>query len=91
MKYSIPVISPEQLYKEHTGFFRTQLEPSAFGEQIEHVMQKRKVTRNDLMEMTGLSAQRIGTILKIEGSDDPGRHVKRDHSHIPLSIYSCLR
>ena len=89
MKYSIPVIPHDVLYKEHTEFFGNGMERLPFCKQIEFIMQKRKVTKKDLVEMTGLSPQRIDTIVSMKGNNDM---VMRDHVYavmISLRMDQC--
>lgn len=92
MKYSIPLISHDLLYKEHTEFFGSRLEPLPLCEQFKSVMEKRNVSRTDFQEMTGLSSQKIGTILSMKDGEEPGHGVRRDHIYavmIALRMDTC--
>lgn len=92
MKYSIPLVPHELLYKEHTAFFGSRIEPIPLCEQFKSVMEKRNVSRTDLQEMTGLSTQRIGTILSMKNGEDSGHRVRRDHIYavmIALRMDTC--
>lgn len=92
MKYSIPLIPHDLLYKEHAEFFGSRIEPIPLCEQFKSVMEKRNVSRTDLQEMTGLSPQRIGTILSMKDGEDPGHRVRRDHIYavmIALRMDTC--
>lgn len=92
MKYSIPLIPHDLLYKEHAEFFGSRLEPIPLCEQFKSVMEKRNVSRTDLQEMTGLSSRRIGTILSMKDGEDSGHRVSRDHIYavmIALRMDTC--
>lgn len=64
MKYSIPVISHDLLYKEHAEFFGSRIEPIPLSEHFKSVMEKRNVSRTDLQEIGEKRAEEIMRIFE---------------------------